>query len=69
MATAILKVEGMSCDHCKQAVEGALNRVDGVKKAVVDLEEKTATVEYDEVKTAPPIMKEVVEDQGYDVTK
>ena len=30
MAKEIIAVEGMSCDHCKQAVEGALTNLDGV---------------------------------------
>jgi len=34
----ILKVEGMTCLHCKEAVEGAVNKLDGVKSAAVDLE-------------------------------
>ena len=42
MATVTLKVEGMSCNHCKEAVEGALKKLPGVKSAVVDLGAKTA---------------------------
>ena len=41
--TKTLKIEGMMCNHCKKAVEDALNAIDGVQ-AVVDLEAKTATV-------------------------
>ena len=36
----ILKVEGMTCGHCKAAVEKALKAVDGVEDAVVSLEER-----------------------------
>ena len=39
----VLKVEGMMCNHCKAAVEKALNAVEGVSAAEVNLEEKTAT--------------------------
>ncbi|OYD08918.1 copper chaperone CopZ [Paludifilum halophilum] len=67
MATTTLKVEGMTCDHCKQAVKGALEKVQGVKKAEVDLKEKTATVQYDESQANTDQMKEAVEDQGYDI--
>ncbi|MDA8352596.1 MAG: copper chaperone CopZ [Firmicutes bacterium] len=67
MATVTLKVEGMSCGHCKSAVEGALNKVKGVEQAQVDLEAGTATVKYDEQKTDLEKMKQAVEDQGYDV--
>lgn len=67
MATVTLKVEGMSCGHCKSAVEGALNKVKGVEQAQVDLEARTATVKYDEQKTDLEKMKQAVEDQGYEV--
>lgn len=39
-----LAVEGMTCSHCVQAVEGALAGQDGVKKVKVDLEQGTAWV-------------------------
>lgn len=42
--TITLKVEGMSCKHCVASVQKALEAVDGVKKALVDLEGKSATV-------------------------
>ena len=39
-----MKIEGMMCNHCKMTVENALKSVDGVTDAVVNLEEKTATI-------------------------
>jgi copper chaperone len=67
MATVTLKVEGMSCNHCKEAVEGSLKKLPGVKSAVVDLDAKTATVTYEEGAVSVDQMKKAVEDQGYDV--
>ena len=40
----ILKVEGMSCGHCKMSVEKALKAVPGVTGATVDLAKKEAVV-------------------------
>lgn len=40
----VLKIEGMTCNHCKTAVEKALQTVPGVDEAVVDLEKKQAKV-------------------------
>ncbi len=34
----VIKIEGMSCGHCKAAVEKALEEVAGVTSAVVNLE-------------------------------
>lgn len=63
-----LKVEGMSCNHCRQAVINALSKVDGVTLADVDLGTKTAWVE-----SAGPIddnaLIKAVEDAGYKVTE
>ena len=39
----IIKIDGMHCDHCKMAVENALNAIDGVQ-AKVDLKKNQATV-------------------------
>ncbi|MGH2642568.1 MAG: heavy-metal-associated domain-containing protein, partial [Chitinophagaceae bacterium] len=40
-------VEGMSCKGCKTYVEQKLNKVAGVKNAVVNLEKGEAVVEAD----------------------
>ena len=43
--TKIIIIEGMQCNHCKMTVERVLNSIDGVTNAVVNLENKTATIE------------------------
>ncbi len=40
-----LTIEGMTCGHCKKAVEDALRSVDGVTQVEVDLDAGRATVE------------------------
>ncbi|WHI56034.1 copper chaperone CopZ [Mammaliicoccus lentus] len=62
-----IKVEGMTCNHCKSSVEGALNQLDGVNNAAVNLEENNVQVAYEEGKVNFDQMKEAIEDQGYDV--
>lgn len=47
MTTKEISVEGMMCQHCVGHVKKALEGVDGVTEAVVDLDEKTATVTLD----------------------
>lgn len=44
MGQTVLKVEGMSCNHCKMAVEKALREVPGVESAAVDLAQKEVAV-------------------------
>lgn len=67
MATETIKVEGMSCEHCKHAVEDALTNLDGVSTANVNLEEGNVKVDFDDNKVTSPNMYEAIEDQGYDV--
>ncbi|MCE7794494.1 copper chaperone CopZ [Salipaludibacillus sp. CUR1] len=67
MKKETIQVEGMTCNHCKQAVEGALNKVDGVAKAEVNLDANNVTVEYEDSQVNLATLKEEIEDQGYDV--
>jgi copper ion binding protein len=62
-----LKVLGMACGGCKAAVEKALNNLEGVSSARVDLASKTAYVEYDSGKLAPADLKKAITDAGYKV--
>lgn len=52
MSQKKLTVEGMSCGHCKKAVETALMDLDGVNEAEVDLDAKTVTIEHEKVSEA-----------------
>ncbi|MCG1010563.1 copper chaperone CopZ [Salinicoccus sp. ID82-1] len=69
MENQTIKVEGMTCGHCKSSVEGALNKLDGVDSAVVSLEDNQVAVQYDESKVSSSELNEAIEDQGYDVVK
>lgn len=56
-----LRIEGMTCGHCKKAVENALASVDGVKTVDVDLDAGRARVEGGEL----PRLVDAVKDEGY----
>lgn len=64
-ATTTLRVEGMPCASCKDAVRTALLRLDGVKDARVDETRKSATVEYDASKVTPPQLVDAVNRLGF----
>jgi copper chaperone len=66
MEKLTLDVQGMSCDHCVQAVTKALNEI-GVRDVKVDLESGKVDVQFDPAKVTVDQMKEAIEDQGYDV--
>ena len=65
----VIKVEGMTCNHCKMAVEGAVKKLGGVLDAKVSLENKSVTVTLNEGEVTFEQMKEAIEDQGYDVVE
>lgn len=64
MSETVLKIEGMTCMHCKMAVEKALKGVPGVEKAEVDLGKNQAVVVGSADKDA---MAKAVADAGYKV--
>jgi len=62
-----LKVSGMTCEHCEQAVKKALEGLSGVSGVEVHLDTGNVDVTYDNAQVTIADMREVVEDQGYDV--
>ncbi|AZR72233.1 hypothetical protein BBF96_01760 [Anoxybacter fermentans] len=58
-------VKGMSCHHCKMAVEKALKELSGVSDAVVNLDEANVTVTYNEGQVTVDQLKDAVRDAGY----
>ena len=60
-----LKVSGMTCNHCVQSVQTALQEVGGVRTARVDLQQGRAVVDYDEGSTNPRDLAGAVADAGY----
>jgi copper chaperone len=67
MSNKTLKVEGMSCDHCKMAVTRAVSALEGVSAVDVSLDNNTVTVDYEEGALSLEAIKEAIESQGYDV--
>jgi copper chaperone len=65
MQEITLRVEGMSCGHCVNAIEGTLKKLGAT--ATVDLTKKSVLVAYDESKLSVDAIKEAIEEQGYDV--
>ncbi|MEG0486121.1 MAG: metal-transporting ATPase, partial [Oscillospiraceae bacterium] len=66
MKTIVLSIEGMSCGHCSARVEQVLSKINGVS-AKVNLEEKTATVQYSG-ELDKQVLIDAVTNAGYTVT-
>lgn len=60
-----LTIQGMTCGHCKKAVEEALESVDGVTKVEVDLDAGHAKVEGGSIDA----MIAAVTEEGYAATR
>lgn len=65
MGKKVLKIKGMTCEHCVQNVTNAINAIDGAS-AKVSLKEKEAVVSYDRELSEIELRK-AVEDSGYQV--
>lgn len=61
----IIKINGMSCEHCSARVEKALGAVGGVE-AKVDLKKKQAVVNLSS-DVSDEILKNAVTEAGYEV--
>lgn len=62
----VMVIDGMTCMHCQNRVEKALGALANVEEAKVNLEQKTATVVMAQ-DIADDILKQAVQDAGYDV--
>lgn len=61
-----ISIEGMSCDHCVNHVKEALSELDGVTNVNVNLDEKSAVLEFlDDVKDED--IKATIDEVGYEV--
>ncbi|MGG3875052.1 copper chaperone CopZ [Brevibacillus laterosporus] len=67
MKNVVLQVQGMSCNHCVQAIEKAVGNLEGVTSVKVRLSEAEVDVAYDSTKVTVEAIKETIDDQGYDV--
>jgi copper chaperone len=67
MATVVLRVPGISCEHCERTIRQALAPVQGVHSLDVDIPAKRVRVTYDETLVGVDGMKALLEDEGYPV--
>jgi copper chaperone len=67
MASTILNVPDISCEHCERAITGALLPVDGVESVTVDIPARQVRVEYDPGQVSIERMKEILQAEDYPV--
>jgi copper chaperone len=67
MATTVLNVPDISCEHCERAITGALEPVAGVESVKVDIPAKQVQVAYDPAQVNVDRMKDILEEEDYPV--
>jgi copper chaperone CopZ len=65
---AIIRIEGMHCHKCEQAIQKALLGKSGVHEVEVDFNSGQASVLYDHTKVDVKSLTEAVTEAGYQVS-
>lgn len=68
MKNIIIKIKGMGCQNCVNAVMESLSEIDGINKVNVSLEKELAEVEYDELKVNTDKMIETIKELEYEAS-
>ena len=63
--TVTLAVQNMYCATCPYTVKASLQRLPGVSEVVVSMQEKTATVTYDDAKASVKALTDATTNAGY----
>lgn len=64
---AILDVPGISCPHCKRAIESAVGAVNGVSAVAVDVATRQVVVDYDADSVTLDALEKAIREEGYEV--
>jgi copper chaperone CopZ len=67
MATTVLNVPDISCEHCERAITNALTLISGVQTVNVDIPGKRVRVDYDDSQVGVDQMKDVLQEEDYPV--
>lgn len=67
MKQMTIEVQGMSCGHCVNSIEGNVGNLNGVKSVKVHLDTSKVEVEFDSDIVSLEEIKSEMEEQGYDV--
>ncbi len=66
MTSITLSVPEISCDHCKNSIEGAVGELAGVDNVEVIVEARTVDVSFDSPTDVDAVVA-AIESQGYEV--
>ncbi|MBE3594794.1 MAG: heavy-metal-associated domain-containing protein [Candidatus Carbobacillus altaicus] len=61
----VLRIEGMTCNHCAHTVHQALSKLPGMNDVHVSLDGGSAEIDFDPEQVSLEAMQKAVEDAGY----
>jgi len=67
MATTVLSVPTISCEHCERTITEVLTPLPGVSTVNVDIPAKKVTVDYDPSSATVEQLKEALAEEEYPV--
>jgi len=69
MEKMVLKVDGMSCEHCARAVTNAVSGISGTQDVSVDLKTGTVSFTFDSGKAALDAIAATITEEGFTVMR
>ncbi|XP_009948682.1 PREDICTED: copper-transporting ATPase 2 [Leptosomus discolor] len=66
--TAVIRIDGMTCNSCVQSIEGTISERQGVQHIAVSLADRTGTIHYDPAVTNGEELRAAIEDMGFDAS-
>uniref|UniRef100_A0A672TRP9 Copper-transporting ATPase 2 n=1 Tax=Strigops habroptila TaxID=2489341 RepID=A0A672TRP9_STRHB len=66
--TAVIRIDGMTCNSCVQSIEGTISQREGVQRIEVSLAGRTGTIHYDPAVTNGEEIRAAIEDMGFDAS-
>ena len=67
MKNQVIKVKGMTCDHCVQTITKAVEGINGIARVQVDLEKRQVTVGFEENQTDLKAISAKIIEAGFEV--
>ncbi|WP_185958289.1 heavy-metal-associated domain-containing protein [Fodinibius sediminis] len=66
MDTAYIQIGEMGCSGCANTIQDALNSLNGVEKATVDLEKESAAISFNAGTVSKNDFERVISEAGYE---
>ncbi|XP_019377055.1 PREDICTED: copper-transporting ATPase 1 [Gavialis gangeticus] len=64
----VISIEGMTCNSCRESIEGVISQKPGVKSIHISLVNHNGTIEYDPLLTSPEDLISSIKDMGFDAS-